>query len=58
MALAGAIAWFRVAEFSVISVWTAVVVGIDEIETGVPWARTEDHRRLLNEERVVRGCFR
>jgi hypothetical protein len=36
MALAGAIAWFRVAEFSVIGAWTAVVMDIDEIKIDDP----------------------
>jgi len=36
MALRGAIAWFRVAEFASHSVWTAVVMDINEIEADDP----------------------
>jgi len=32
MALAGALAGFRVIEFASVSVWTTVVVDIDEVE--------------------------
>jgi hypothetical protein len=56
MALAGAIAGFRVTKLSVIGVWTAVIVDIDEVEADDPRARAEDHLGLLNEE-VVDDCF-
>jgi len=55
MALRGAIAWFRMAEFASASVWTAVVVDIDEVEADDPRAGAEDHRRLLTEEVVDDG---
>ncbi|WP_435183047.1 hypothetical protein, partial [Halobellus sp. EA9] len=55
MALAGAIAWFGVAEFPGISVRTAVVVDIDEVEADDPRAGAEDHRRLLSEDGVDGG---
>ncbi|WP_050022809.1 hypothetical protein [Halorubrum saccharovorum] len=42
MALAGAIAWFGVAEFASISVWTAVIVDIDKVEVDDPRAGAED----------------
>ena len=50
MALRGAIAWFGVAEFASLSVWTAVVVDIDEVEADDPRPRPEDHSRLLDEK--------
>jgi hypothetical protein len=52
MALAGAIAGFRVTKLSVIGVRTAVIVDIDEVEADDPRARAEDHLGLLNEEVV------
>jgi|AntRauTorcE11897_2_1112592.scaffolds.fasta_scaffold70622_1 hypothetical protein len=52
MALGGAIAWFRVAEFPFLSVWTAVIVDINEVEADDPRAGAEDHRRLLDKEAV------
>jgi hypothetical protein len=56
MALAGAIAGFRVIEFVGLSVWTAMVVNIDEVEADDPRAGAEDHRRLLSEN-IVDGGF-
>jgi len=56
MALRGAIAWFRVAEFASRSVWTAVVMDINEIEADDPRAGAEDHRRLLD-KKVVDESF-
>jgi len=38
MALGGAIAWFRVAEFPFLCVWTAVLADINEIKTDDPQA--------------------
>lgn len=56
MALGGAIAWFRVAEFARLSVWTiVVVVDIDEVKADDPLAGVEDHPRLLNEKFVNDG---
>ncbi|WP_217563495.1 hypothetical protein [Halalkaliarchaeum desulfuricum] len=55
MALGGSIAGFRVAEFTSLSVWTAVVVDIDEVEADDPRPRPEDHRRLLGKEGVDGG---
>ncbi|WP_435183471.1 hypothetical protein, partial [Halobellus sp. EA9] len=57
MALAGAIAGFRVAEFASVSVWTTVVMDIDEVEADDPWAGAEDHRGLSSED-VVDGGFK
>jgi hypothetical protein len=45
-----------VTEFACLSVWTAVVVDIDEVEANDPRARAEDHRRLLSED-VVNSSF-
>ncbi|WP_424005531.1 hypothetical protein ACOZ4I_19385 (plasmid) [Haloarcula salina] len=52
MALRGPIAGFRVAEFTSVSVWTAVVVDVDEVESDDPRAGAEDHRRLFDEKIV------
>ncbi|MFC4987845.1 hypothetical protein [Saliphagus infecundisoli] len=43
-------------EFARFSVWTAVVMDIDEVEADDPRAGAEDHRRLLDEE-VIDECF-
>ncbi|WP_254840958.1 hypothetical protein [Natronomonas marina] len=56
MALSGAIAGFREVEFSGLSVWTAVVIHIDEVKLDDPRPRPEDHRRLKSEE-IVNGGF-
>ena len=56
MALGGAIAGFRVAEFASVRVWTTVVMDIDEVKADDPRRRAEDHRRLLSED-VVDGGF-
>ena len=55
MAFAGTIAGVRVAEFTSVSVWTAMVVDIDEVEADNPRADAEDHRRLLSEDVVDDG---
>ena len=55
MALRGAIARYCVTELISISVWTAVVMDIDEIEADDPRAGAEDHCRLLGEELVDDG---
>ncbi|MFC4987856.1 hypothetical protein [Saliphagus infecundisoli] len=56
MALGGAIARLRVTEFASVSVWTAVIMDIDEVEADDPRPGAEDHRRLLA-EKAVRDCF-
>ncbi|ELY55794.1 hypothetical protein C492_15091 [Natronococcus jeotgali DSM 18795] len=52
MALGGAIARLRVTEFSIIGVWAAVIMDIDEVEADDPRPGAEDHRRLLAEKTV------
>jgi hypothetical protein len=46
---------FRVAKFASLSVWTAVIVDIDEIEADDPRAGAKDNRRLLNQEAIDDG---
>lgn len=52
IALGGAIAGYRPAEFAYDVVWTAVIVDIDEVETDDPRGGAEDHRCLLGEKVV------
>lgn len=56
MALEGALTRLRVTEFARFSVWTAVIMDIDEVEADDPRRRAEDHRRLLA-EKAVSGSF-
>ncbi|MFC4989271.1 hypothetical protein [Saliphagus infecundisoli] len=55
-ALGGDIAGFCMAEFASLSVWTAVVVDIDEVEANDLRTGAEDHRRLLDKE-IIDECF-
>jgi hypothetical protein len=57
MALKGAIVWHGVAKFASVSVWTVMVVDVDEVEADDPRSQTKDHRRLLSED-IVDGSFR
>lgn len=43
-------------EFARFSVWTAMIMDINEVDTDDPRRRAEDHRRLLA-EKAVDGSF-